>query len=264
MYARLDYIAVRYFIHRSNIELRPCLARFRDLLVETLPEKKVRLARVYTFKPETGGEEILSLPIYPVSGRAESVYDKNPDRLSSFMVSVWGSDADHWPVLRALLDTPEGVVSYPTRIDIRTENTASIDFHRLYADVMAHKGNRNIHLFSSRVRTKAEKRGAGGQGLAVGSHGSDLRVTVYKRANEAPACEAALTGGRFFTAAYAAIAKYVGGSSEKTVYAGDNPAYQEFHSRMAEILSASTVQATGFTAEELLDADMRDGRRMFM
>lgn len=54
--------------------------------------------------------------------------------------------------------------------------------------------NRTVHLFQSPSRTKAGGRNAGGTGFAVGSHKSDLRLSLYKRAGEPARFEGQFAG----------------------------------------------------------------------
>jgi len=84
------------------------------------------------------------------------------------------------------------------RLDVRRDMDVSPSgVNSIYNHLLEHKaGNRNVQLFNSRTRSKRQGRQSGGQGIAIGSHKSDFRMTVYKRGNERGAIEFQLQGKR--------------------------------------------------------------------
>lgn len=82
------------------------------------------------------------------------------------------------------------------RMDVRGEQDVTkggVD--RVYQHLSHNKkGARNIQLFSSKVRSKRSGRDTGGYGIAIGSHKSDVRITIYVRGNAAGAMEFQFSG----------------------------------------------------------------------
>lgn len=79
------------------------------------------------------------------------------------------------------------------RLDYRQELPGEVDLNALAAKAET-IGRRQFQKFNQRVREKSNDRSAGGFGLAKGSHKSERRVSVYKRASELPAAEIQLRG----------------------------------------------------------------------
>lgn len=95
---------------------------------------------------------------------------------------------------------------YAERLDVRTgtpiQEGAIETLHKL---VSQHgKGNRNVTAYSSRQRERRDGRSAGGHGIAIGSHKSEFRVSVYKRGNEPGAIEYQFRGDRLHRSIHAA------------------------------------------------------------
>lgn len=84
------------------------------------------------------------------------------------------------------------------RLDVRQEvNYDEDNVDRLY-DFLNKSGTsgRNLQKFNTKKRSKVGGRSAGGKGMAIGSHKSDFRMTVYRRGGEAGAVEFQLGGKR--------------------------------------------------------------------
>lgn len=113
---------------------------------------------------------------------------------NQYFLRVWGELADFFTI--AGQDMLRGKLI--TRLDIRYAiiNGSKESVRRFGAAAMARpKGRRNVQLFDSKGREKgANGRSTGGVGLAIGSHKSDRRVSVYARGNESPAVEIQLQG----------------------------------------------------------------------
>lgn len=115
----------------------------------------------------------------------------NPDGTRLYVFQVWGERATtvrylDWSVWSKYLE----------RIDVREETDVSRKgIEALYNYASSHNtARRNIQLFTSRSRSKRDGRPAGGDGLAIGSHKSDFRFSIYKRGTERGACEFQLSG----------------------------------------------------------------------
>jgi hypothetical protein len=108
----------------------------------------------------------------------------------TWSVDIWGE----WAGLVEQL--PVEFFRFLRRFDVRAtvwdtdgDTIVSIGQH-LVASVTSH----NIHLFATKPATKRMGRDRGGKGFAIGSHKSDLRVTVYKRTGEPCAQEFQCSG----------------------------------------------------------------------
>jgi len=103
-----------------------------------------------------------------------------------YTVQVWGSLCK----FIARLDFNR-YAKYVTRLDFRMELDVTKAGLDCLADVAKQNNhaNRNITTYETRPRDKKEGRHAGGIGVAVGSHGSTKRLTVYKRGKEPGALE---------------------------------------------------------------------------
>lgn len=92
--------------------------------------------------------------------------------------------------------TPQHGWFQTSRIDVRM--TTRVDTNLLtpaYLTIEAHKSRSvNCAHFNNRPREKHGQRDAGGIGFAIGSHGSDRRIVVYKKPNEVGAIEIQLKG----------------------------------------------------------------------
>lgn len=113
---------------------------------------------------------------------------------TQYFLRVWGTLAD------LFVHSSNDHIGHRliTRVDVRYEllrsdRTAVRAFGQAVMD--RPKGRRNIQLFDSKGREKgAEGRSTGGTGLAIGSHKSDRRVSLYTRGNSLPAVEIQLQG----------------------------------------------------------------------
>jgi hypothetical protein len=103
----------------------------------------------------------------------------------TWSVDIWGEWAgivEHLPV--AFFHSLRRFDLRSIMWDIDGDTIVSIGKH-LVGTVTSH----NIHLFATKPATKRMGRDRGGKGFAIGSHKSDLRVTIYKRAGEPCATE---------------------------------------------------------------------------
>lgn len=108
-------------------------------------------------------------------------------------VSTWGPGSDDFLQL-----LPSEYHTNISRVDFRIETEVSasgLAGVEKRADEFNPR-NRNIHKFSTRKRQKDFGRNSGGNGLGFGSHKSDVRLTMYKRAGETGAVEIQLSGKR--------------------------------------------------------------------
>lgn len=82
------------------------------------------------------------------------------------------------------------------RIDVRCDMEVTHNgVDRMYQHLRKNKaGNRNVTLYNSKPRSKRSGRDTGGFGLAIGSHKSDMRITMYKRGSEKGAYEIQMAG----------------------------------------------------------------------
>lgn len=96
-----------------------------------------------------------------------------------YAVSVWG------PAARVVQYLPTTYIHYVRRLDVKTWPGDLQDMHVniLATELFTHPNPYNITAINSRPRRKDDKRDAGGRGFAIGSHKSDLRVSVYSRAS---------------------------------------------------------------------------------
>lgn len=120
---------------------------------------------------------------------AESIYTGQYKTLKIF--EVWGPAAQNvWDALRTLpVGTREGVKLL--RVDVRQELPEATSITDV-ANALAGAKGKNVQTFNTRPRTKKGDRDSGGQGVAVGSHKSDRRLTAYQRGKERPAMEVQL------------------------------------------------------------------------
>lgn len=72
----------------------------------------------------------------------------------------------------------------------------------LHSRLINQKGTQTLSLISSKSRSKRKGRDAGGTGLALGAHKSDLRVTVYRKPKESGSFEGQMRGRRLSEAVH--------------------------------------------------------------
>lgn len=108
-------------------------------------------------------------------------------------LEVWGGEADRlWAESVLHLYT-----RYVTRMDFRLDLPWLTASHVLVATIVApmlSTGTPSLNTYRSRPRKKQEGRHGGGDGVAWGSHGSDRRLSLYKRTDEESAIELQLRG----------------------------------------------------------------------
>lgn len=108
-------------------------------------------------------------------------------------VSTWGPGADDFLQL-----LPTEYHRYISRVDFRIETEVSptglSSIEQRINEFNPRK--RNVRKYTTRKREKEFGRDAGGVGLAFGSHKSDIRLTMYKRAGESGSVEIQLSGKR--------------------------------------------------------------------
>lgn len=113
------------------------------------------------------------------------------DNKRRYVVESWGLDAS------ALLNrTIEAHSSNITRIDIRIglEYLTYVDIVQLIDSFRSESSRLSKYIYESPIRQRTDGRHGGGMGIAIGSHKSDVRVSVYKRANEYAAYEVQASG----------------------------------------------------------------------
>lgn len=116
-------------------------------------------------------------------------YNQQQD-LETWSIDIWGEWAGVIEVL--------GASWFPRlrRVDTRAivwdcEGATIIEIGKQLLSVPT---GHNIHVFNSRVASKRMGRDRGGQTVAIGSHKSDLRITLYKRAGDPVAQEFQMQG----------------------------------------------------------------------
>lgn len=128
----------------------------------------------------------------PISAHLHALgADDNGNRM--YMVETWGKFAHM--VLREL---PHEWYTFIARVDWRISVDVNVNRLKfLYAYIEANqKRARNLQLFDTRPRTKKQGRNAGGKGLAVGSHKSEARLSVYQKTGERGAIELQVKGAK--------------------------------------------------------------------
>jgi len=82
------------------------------------------------------------------------------------------------------------------RLDIKSwpDGYSSEDLTQLRATLLSTPCGYNVSGHNGKVRQKNDKRDAGGNSLAIGSHKSDLRVSLYARGNEKTCIEFQCSG----------------------------------------------------------------------
>lgn len=130
----------------------------------------------------------------------------NTEWLKSHKMSCWYGDSvngtetwsvDIWGEWSGIVDLlPDSFFPFLRRFDARaivwdaTEDTVIQIGQHLQSHVSSH----NVTVYSTKPSTKRLGRDRGGKGFAIGSHKSDLRVTVYKRSGEPAAQEFQCSG----------------------------------------------------------------------
>lgn len=117
------------------------------------------------------------------SHKLHTDYNPNLPHTTKYL-EIWGDLANEY--YERLVMELQGVDVM--RIDYREELPGEVDLNAL-ADKAQNVGRRQYQKFNQRVREKSNDRSAGGFGLAKGSHKSERRISVYKRASELPAAE---------------------------------------------------------------------------
>lgn len=107
-----------------------------------------------------------------------------------YVISAWGRGANIVPYLP---------VSYHThihRLDIKAwpEGYTMDDLKELRAEMLNKPCGYNLTTHDGKLRQKTDKRDAGGTSLAIGSHKSDLRVSLYGRGQEKVCIEFQVSG----------------------------------------------------------------------
>lgn len=130
----------------------------------------------------------------------------NTEWLKSHKMSPWYGNAalgtetwsvDIWGEWAGLVEAlPVAFFPYLRRFDVRAviwdcdEATIVAVGQHLQRTVTSH----NVNVYSTKPATKRMGRDRGGKGFAIGSHKSDLRVSVYKRTGEPCAQEFQCSG----------------------------------------------------------------------
>lgn len=159
---RIDY--VRYIIRQSDANMA---VTEEQSLVTELENEFNNLGKVGEKQPWALGR----------------IYDSQT-RQSCRFIEVWGSLAHvfFWII-------PVQRLPNISRIDMRAEAAwHDLDFGRLKlsASQCRYASKRRIQTIESPIRSKKGGRDAGGVGLSIGSHGSERRVSVYKRGKNEP------------------------------------------------------------------------------
>jgi len=115
----------------------------------------------------------------------------NPDGLETWTIEIWGE----WAGLVSALTSPTWILALK-RFDVRAIawDTNEDTIVNLGQHLQRHVSSYNVNVYSTRPGSKRQGRDRGGKGFAIGSHKSDLRVTVYKRTGEPGAVEAQCSG----------------------------------------------------------------------
>ncbi len=81
------------------------------------------------------------------------------------------------------------------RLDVRMElrYASQESVKAVYEHLLQQTQRQNLSWFSSRPRSKRGGGATGGEGFALGSHKSDVRLVVYKKPNQPWVCESQVT-----------------------------------------------------------------------
>lgn len=107
------------------------------------------------------------------------------------MFECWGPQCDK---LARLLTPAQwaGVSRVDYREEIDEPPVSLLRLEQMTRDVS--QGGLSVNRYTSRPRTKRGGRDAGGEGIGLGAHSSDRRVTVYKRGRDPWAVELQVSG----------------------------------------------------------------------
>lgn len=108
-------------------------------------------------------------------------------------IEVWGELAHSY-----FMFIPTAKLGNITRVDYRVQaGWADMNYELLKQSAAQCKyaSKRRIQIIQSPVRNKKDGRDAGGTGLSIGSHGSERRVSTYKRGSEPYAVEVQFAKG---------------------------------------------------------------------
>lgn len=108
-----------------------------------------------------------------------------------YALESWGRAADYFAAGYLVAYT-----SQCERLDFRLElpTVTENDVKLLGVSAMMEGSRYNVNLFNSKPRGKAGGGSTGGIGFALGSHKSDVRVSLYKRQGATAALEVQVTG----------------------------------------------------------------------
>jgi hypothetical protein len=111
--------------------------------------------------------------------------------METWSIELWGE----WAGLVSLLSSPTWILAL-RRFDVRAIawDTDEETIVNLGQHLQRHVTTYNVNVYSTRPGSKRQGRDRGGKGFAIGSHKSDLRITVYKRTGEPAAIEAQCSG----------------------------------------------------------------------
>lgn len=115
---------------------------------------------------------------------------QTPSGKRRYAVSAWGRGAN---IVNYL---PVSYAPHIHRLDIKAwpEGFTMHDLKELRAELLNRPCGYNITMHDGKLRQKTDKRDAGGTSLGIGSHKSDLRVSLYGRGNEAVCVEYQISG----------------------------------------------------------------------
>lgn len=111
-------------------------------------------------------------------------------RKETWALDIWGE----WAGIVWSLD--EWWFQWLTRVDIRS-TLWDVDGEQVRALGQTFRSETcgyNVHVYDTRPASKRMGRDRGGHGVAIGSHKSDLRIAIYKRAKDPTAMEFQMTG----------------------------------------------------------------------
>ena len=131
----------------------------------------------------------------------------------TWSIDIWGE----WAGIVDVLDA--AWFPFLKRLDVRAivwdadeAAVSSLGLH-LFKNITSH----NIRVFNTRPATKRLGRDRGGIGFAIGSHKSDLRISVYKRTGEPVALEYQMSGA-FLERLKGEVCKQLAGGDDTVDY----------------------------------------------
>lgn len=167
----------------STIHFRPDYAKFTFEVPPELWHQYYASFGEASHKRQFAGEWLKSHKVNRLWFNQES-------GMETWVVEIWGE----WAGI--VEDLPSTFFLALRRFDVRaivwdaTEgNVLDIGQH-----LQRHITSHNVHVYSTRPATKRLGRDRGGKGFSIGSHKSDLRITVYRRTGEPVAQEFQMTG----------------------------------------------------------------------